>query len=475
MQKRYDLLKVKIVLRYLPEKIIAFFAAVSLLLMLAAAGAAALDIGARELLGYLAVSLAYCLFAAMLFLLCRRLPERYMLPLIVLTAFCMRLPFALLPEQTQTSDFLLLYNAAGALAGGDISALTGSYFQMWGYQIPFVFYEALVLASGGGIALLRLLNAAWMSGTAGLCFLLARRAGGTRAGFVSGMLYAAYPGALAMASVLTNQHISLFFILLGVYLLIERGAFSEGGTPPSRLLWSVLAGLSLSFGNLMRPEAVLALASAVVAALVLLVRGAQGRKSLLVPLCAMLAAYLALGLAATAMTSGLAPDGIGNNRPEWKLVLGLDTESSGMYSDENAFILEIENDAARHEAAREVISESLAGCESIPAFLWQKLKLFWGAREDLGYVEGGLPFGEAAVLSGERAAFLLMTALAMYGCVVLLRRRAGAVELLLMCLVAANFLCYLVIEIQPRYRMFIMPAVFALAAAGYGQGREKRV
>lgn len=114
MQKRYDLLKVKIVLRYLPEKIIAFFAAVSLLLMLAAAGAAALDIGARELLGYLAVSLAYCLFAAMLFLLCRRLPERYMLPLIVLTAFCMRLPFALLPEQTQTSDFLLLYNAAGA-------------------------------------------------------------------------------------------------------------------------------------------------------------------------------------------------------------------------------------------------------------------------------------------------------------------------------------------------------------------------
>ena len=68
-----------------------------------------------------------------------------------------------------------------------------------------------------------------------------------------------------------------------------------------------------------------------------------------------------------------------------------------------------------------------------------------------------------------------MTALAMYGCVVLLRRRAGAVELLLMCLVAANFLCYLVIEIQPRYRMFIMPAVFALAAAGYGQGREKRV
>ncbi len=90
-------------------------------------------------------------------------------------------------------------------------------------------------------------------------------------------------------------------------------------------------------------------------------------------------------------------------------------------------------------------------------------------------MEGGLPFGEAAVLSGERAAFLLTAALAAYGCVMLLRRGAGPSGLLLMCLVAANFLCYLVIEIQPRYRMFIMPAVFALSAAGYGQEREKRV
>jgi hypothetical protein len=51
---------------------------------------------------------------------------------------------------------------------------------------------------------------------------------------------------------------------------------------------------------------------------------------------------------------------------------------------------------------------------------------------------------------------------------------AGAAGLMLMCLVSANFLCYLVIEVQPRYRLFIMPAVFALAA-GYGHRKEKRV
>ncbi len=70
-------------------------------------------------------------------------------PLIVLTALCLRLPFALLPAQAQSSDFLLLYNAAEALSRGDASALADGYFQMWGYQIPFVLYESLVLAPGG--------------------------------------------------------------------------------------------------------------------------------------------------------------------------------------------------------------------------------------------------------------------------------------------------------------------------------------
>lgn len=51
---------------------------------------------------------------------------------------------------------------------------------------------------------------------------------GPRAGFAAGLLYAVYPGALILAGVLTNQHISLFFCLLGMWLIVERGPFAGG-------------------------------------------------------------------------------------------------------------------------------------------------------------------------------------------------------------------------------------------------------
>ena len=98
--------------------------------------------------------------------------------------------------------------------------------------------------------------------------------------------------------------------------------------------------------------------------------------------------------------------------------------------------------------------------------------------EDLSFVAGGLPM-ESALVIAERAAFLLAAALAALGCVAALRRRAGAAELMGMCALSAAFICYLFIEIQPRYRYGTVPFIFILAAGAgrlrYGHRGEKRV
>lgn len=467
-------------LREAPGRFIALCTAAFALCMFAASVSALSGVSARSALGFALCFAAFALAGAGAYLAARRLSERALPALVVLAALLVRAPFALLPDAEQVSDFALLYDAAKDLAGGDASALSGEYFLRWGYQVPFVLYEALVIRLGGGAAALRVLNLLWTAGASGLVYTLSRRFAGPGAGFSAGLLYAVYPGALILAGVLTNQHISLFFCLLGMWLIVERGPFAEGGTPASRALYGAAAGLSLSLAGLMRPESVLALAAAVVTAAVLLISRRLSFRRLILPLAAVFAAYFALNAAASAAVSasGIAPGGIGNSRPEWKFILGLDTESGGTYSEADEYILDIADDAERHEAAGEAIRSSLEGCDDLAGFFWGKLEGLWGSQEDLSFVAGGLPLAAELVIA-ERAAFLLAAALAALGCVSALRRRAGAAELMGMCALSAAFICYLFIEIQPRYRYGTVPFIFMLAAGAgrlsYGHRGEKRV
>lgn len=467
-------------LREAPGKLTALCTAAFVLCMLAAAVCVLNGVSAKSVLALALCLAAFALAALGAYLAAGRLPERALPILVTAAALCLRLPFALLPAQKQVSDFALLYDAAVSLAGGDASVLAGKYFLRWGYQIPFVLYEALIVRLGGGVTALRVLNVLWMSGSAWLVYMLARRLAGPRAGFAAGALYAIYPGALAMAAVLTNQHISLFFCLLGIWLAVEHGPFSDTGTGARRVFCGAAAGLSLALANLMRPESVLVLASAVVTALVLLISRRAGARRLALPLAAVFAAYFGLCFAASAAitASGIAPGGTGNSRPEWKLVLGLDTESGGGYSEANEYILDIEDDAERRAAARAAISASLESCGDLAGFFRGKVEGMWGAQEDLSFISGGLPLA-SVLLIAERAAFLLAAALAALGCILAPRRRAGAAELMSMCMVSAAFVCYLFIEIQPRYRYGTVPFVFILAAGAarlrYGHTGEKRV
>ncbi len=73
-------------------------------------------------------------------------------------------------------------------------------------------YEALVISLGGGAAL-ALLNALWGAITAALVFLLARRFAPDGAAGAAAALYAVCPDAIMLTPVLTNQSVSLAFIL----------------------------------------------------------------------------------------------------------------------------------------------------------------------------------------------------------------------------------------------------------------------
>lgn len=61
---------------------------------------------------------------------------------------------------------------------------------------------------------------------------------------------------------------------------------------------------------------------------------------------------------ATYMWSGLAPNGISNNLPEWKFVVGLNPLTSGSYTEMNADILKVSDKSKRQEMMKEDITEN---------------------------------------------------------------------------------------------------------------------
>ena len=150
------------------------------------------------------------------------------------------------------------------------------------------------------------------------------------------LLYALYPAPYFLAAVLTNQHIAAFFYYLGFWMLVRRDRLSP--------LWAVGAGLCLAVGNVMRP-----LGAVIVLALLCWTWcgcsafGGMGVLRLGAP-------FLAAGVAYFISTelfdwlvraTGLNPEGLANNLPLWKFVLGFNLESGGAWNqaDYNAYYL----------------------------------------------------------------------------------------------------------------------------------------
>lgn len=404
-----------------------------------------------------------------------RLPwsEKTLLAVTLVVCAVLRLVFILVVNTPIVSDFLLLYDAALSSLKGDMAWTEYGYFQFWGYQIPFVGYEALVLKLFPTPWALKLMNVVFMVGTDWLVYRIGRLFLSSRAAVMAAALYAVYPGAIHMASVLSNQQIAAFFLLLGIWLLLGEDRWPR----------QLAGGAALGIGNLMRPEGVVFVATIVFCALYLLLRrpswrtagGAAARAALV------LAAYWAVQAAAGGVlgAAGLAPNGIANNRPEWKFVVGLDAENRyGVYCETHMDILNEEDPQVRKEMTRQVIVDSFRNCQDIPGFFLSKTEAMWAWDEQewatlhldkTVEVLPGVTVGDCVdtFMLVERSFFLLAWLALPAAAWAAWReegdRRAAMAGFFCIAFLCAFFFVYLLIEIQPRYRYLAMPVLFALS------------
>lgn len=413
--------------------------------------------------------------------------RRVLIAVLALAAILRAVIIALVPTQP-VSDFSQLFEAAKAAAGGDFSwtHVTQGYFSWWQYQIPFVLYEALVYKLVPSMAALKLLNLLWSLGINYLIYRIAARFLPKRCALIAALLYAVHPGQIASVPVLTNQHISMFFMLAGLTLIFEARSWKG----------FALSGVLLAVGNLMRPEAAIIIAALGCLCLCSFIQqpGKKRLAQLITALAAMMLAYFAAQKAAEWLLYALdiAPYGLGNSAPEWKLVVGLNTKTGGHLTMVDADVLGIADAEARHAASMAIVKGYIDGCANLPAFFFGKFIDFWKTGEDFGFVLGGInawtatrlgfSYDSLFTLFGgiETAERFFTYILSAVGCVQLARgalkkdgRKTSPVPLLTAAILCGIVLAYLIVEIQPRYRYVAMPFIFIMACVPFARSAEK--
>ena len=415
----------------------------------------------------------------MLGCLAGRCREKTFCLILLLCALAVRCAWALLVDTQPESDFSILYQTARELARGVNPMNDDPYFQRWSYQTGFTLWMALLIRLfGDSLQMLKLTNALFSSLNVLLVYLLARRFASRRGAGGAALLYLCYPGTWLLVPVLTNQHLSEFLLLaaLCVYT-IPAGGWRK------KLPLSAGAGLLLALSNVIRPSVIVAVLAAAAAAVLGLLAdgGARQRGRILAGAAVAIGVYMAVGAGLTGLVqvTGLNRNGLSDHLPQWKFALGLNQETDGRYSFQDAQLVFGSDNP--QETAQQLLEERLASPPGeLLDLMCRKSAKMWGGFEELVWtftenVDAQLQANGTDTeqlysrsqrgMAGFYIWIFLLTALG--GAAAALGRARHSEAARLLALTALAYFCaHFLIEIQVRYRSLLLAVAIPLAALG---------
>ena len=438
-------------------------------------------------------SLLACALVIGLSLLYAKLPRAWMQAAAVfLTVLCiLRLAIRLFAPE-QFSDFQTFYWATSDWMRRKEIFSSNYYFQIWSYQLGFPWLMSLIcrLFPVYSVDLCLWIGAVCSAGNAVLLWHMGKKLTDGRGGCFAALTYCILTCTVSLSTVVTNQNLSMLFVLAGLDLLM---------TDETDIRRALGAGLLLALGNLARSDVIIYPAALLAAALVCIRPGelrlpkSRSRRVLLSCLsCAAL--YFLAGKGLDAAFRTVNPGGIGNHFPLYKFAVGLCQETQGRYSPRLAELLFsnpdcIADPALRDEMTKKIISESLSvGPGKLLSLMLQKCRSLWCAEgcdfemchsftPDRGLSLGFVSFSGYTVSNALRHYdMLLRTGLFGLGAVSAHRQlRSGSsfTECIAMPAILAFSAISLVIEVQYRYSFVVMP-MFCLLAGSELQKLSKK-
>ncbi|NMA67455.1 MAG: hypothetical protein GX957_14680, partial [Clostridiaceae bacterium] len=297
---------------------------------------------------------------------------------VFLLAFCLRIAFVLLIKTPPESDYGVMYEAALSFSKRDYSFNKLVYFKDWAYQTGFVIYQGMIARLFGiknALLAIKIVNAFFSSISCILIYFILVRFVKEEIAGVCALLSAGLIFPATFVTVLSNQHVSAFFVLLGIFFITSKSKKTYS--------CSILGGVALGISNILRPETIVVLCAVFLVSFIRFVKVKKERKYVFLETVLIVIVYIIVNNIASMMIikTGVNPEGLKNNNVLWKFVEGLNHESKGGYSKKDADLIYDGiplTDEQKMEVQIKLIKERLgAGPKKLASLFLNKQYTLW--------------------------------------------------------------------------------------------------
>lgn len=383
---------------------------------------------------------------------------KFSLYILLAVAFVLRLGFVLNVEIIPISDFKLLHDTAIKIANGETSTLTSqTYFKLWNYNIPFTLFQSVFIKISDSILLLQFVNIILSVSIIGLIYNCAKILFDEKSALISALMVVFFPPFIIYAGILTNQTISIFFLLLSLYTLLKN----------KNILW---VGLFLGLAQIFRPIGTLFLFGTLGLFIYKLLSTYKFSiveiKQFCINIFKLLVSYhFVLVLTSIVLVKGnFSQNSLYHNASSnYKFLVGLNYNTTGQYSEDDSALLMSSYDTTFDEYSKELIKIRLSDKIKVIDLFEEKFKIMWSSPDPSFYWANWYNENLQSFTN------YFWTIILFFASIAILRstNRLQNTKLILIPITLILFIgVYFLIEIQSRYRYELYPYFILLAGFG---------
>lgn len=363
-------------------------------------------------------------------------------------AFGLRCAALLAWNMPPVSDFKSTYELSELLTtipigywGRFLHELGTEYTGVWSAHMPFILYQAMLIKWGISPGLM---NAFY--GTAACVFtaLISKELFGNRAFATAFMFAAVNPLAVLYTSVLSNQHFAAAALAAAVWVVIRYRNY----------IGAAAGGALLAAGQILRPEMAPALIGIIIFYIISRIKGSR-RAGMRAAIFTAVFGAAVIVCDASMRGAGLISGHIYSGNLAYKLCMGLNAETRGMWSEADALLL----------GDNELLAETLRQRLADPGVLFLMLQkaVFQFGSYVYNWIMDTAAHPVFSHIICRRAVSAYMIIISAVAAVRMLRDKEN--RLFPVCIVLFGYMAaYALIEMQPRYNFIMIPLLTAAAS-----------
>lgn len=397
----------------------------------------------------------------------RILSSRIFLLFILIGSLVLRLWWIYKVDTEPISDFKMMFDAAMDLANGNTEGIYNNhYFFIYADNIGFTVYQSFILLFFKSLLVLKVVNAITGALIVYLIYRISQNIFPEDSARITAVIAALYSPFIVYTSVLTNQTLSIFLLLVGLLLFFRKKNL-------------MVVGLFLSLSYLIRPTAIIYLIGVVFIIFYQEISQYKSdfknilKYSILKTLKVGIPFFTVIFIASILFqTTNISKHSLFDNPiPNYKLLVGLNQETTGGYSQEDARLLG--NPENFRKKVDSMINKRIEDKSKLLLLFGKKFNAMWGKHDSSLFWSMTKDVKDKHEFNFIRLyeQYFYLTIL-LFGIIFLVSTIKRGVALfsskhIFICITLLGFvIAYIFIEIQTRYRYEIYPLFILLAGAG---------